>query len=184
MEQRPSPASLRSAPSPASGRGEAGGLTEVSSPLPQAGEGGAKRRVRGYGKKPDATIKARSLRKASTEPEQRLWRYLRNRHLDGHRFSRQYPIGPYFADFVCREAWLVVELDGSQHAESRRDIERDRFINVAGYSVLRFWNEDVTENLDGVMQVLRAVLDGNPSPGWRYAPATLSRRAGEGKSGE
>jgi len=153
----------------------------ASSPLPHAGEGGAKRRVRDYGKRPDSTPKSRSLRKATTEAERLLWSHLRNRNFDGFKFSRQYSIGPYFADFVCREASLVVEVDGGQHSDSEYDAARDGFMNIAGYSVLRFWNSDVVGNLEGTLTALRLVLEGSPSPGLRYAPATLSRDAGEGK---
>ena len=152
-----------------------------SSPLPLAGEGGAQRRVRAEGRRADSTVKARKLRQTSTDPEQILWAHLRNRHLGGYRFVRRYPIGPYFADFVCRESRLVVELDGGQHSDSNRDVIRDRWINNAGYSVLRYWNNDVTRNLSGVIETLLLVLDGRPSPGLRFAPATLSRDAGEGK---
>jgi very-short-patch-repair endonuclease len=137
--------------------------------------------VRAVGRKVDSTRKARQLRRDSTDPEQLFWAFVRNKHLGGFRFVRQYPIGPYFADFVCREAWLVVELDGSQHADSRRDLARDRWMNEAGYSELRLWNSEVIENLEGVLQAVQAILEGNPSPGLRYAPATLSRHAGEGK---
>src|SRR5437868_2762944 len=93
----------------------------TSSPLPLAGEGGAQRRVRAEGKKADAAVKARKLRRTSTEPERLLWAQLRNRHLGGHRFVRQHPIGPVFADFACREQKLVVKLDGGQHSDSADD---------------------------------------------------------------
>ncbi len=181
MELGPSPVSLRSTPSPASGRGEEGAEPAAASPLPRAGEGGAKRRVRGVGKAPDATKRSRALRSLSTEAERLLWAHLRNRHVDGYKFIRQHPVGPFFADFACREARLIVEVDGGQHSGSLRDAARDRFPNTAGYSVLRFWNTDVTRNLWGTLQVLRDVLAGIPSPGVRFAPATLSRTAGEGK---
>jgi very-short-patch-repair endonuclease len=127
------------------------------------------------GRKADSTIKARKLRRDGTESERLLWAHLRNRHLGGFRFVRQYPIGPYFADFACREAMLVVEVDGGQHSASARDVARDRFMNEAGYAVLRYWNTDVTRNLSGVLETLLLVLQGRPSPGLRYAPATLSR---------
>ncbi|MDB5506223.1 MAG: putative methylase [Devosia sp.] len=69
---------------------------------------------------------------------------------------------------------LVIEVDGSQHAESHRDIIRDRFLNNAGYSVLRFWNNEVMLNLNGVLEATELTLGGHPSPDLRYAPATLS----------
>jgi very-short-patch-repair endonuclease len=155
----------------------------TSSPLPPAGEGGAKRRVRADGRKADSTVKARKLRVASTDAERILWVHLRNRHLGGYRFVRQYPIGPYFADFACRDAMLVVEVDGGQHSDSSSDIARDRLFNEVGYGVLRYWNTDVTRNLNGVLETLLLTLEGRPSPGLRFAPATLSRHAGEGKNG-
>ena len=151
-------------------------------PLPLAGEGGAQRRVRAEGKKAAAAVKARKLRRTSTEPERLLWAHLRNRHLGGHRFVRQHPVGPYFADFLCREQKLVIELDGGQHSDSAYDTARDRFLNRAGYSVLRYWNNDVARNLSGVLETLQLVLEGRPSPGLRFAPATFSRDAGEGKN--
>ena len=90
-------------------------------------------------RRPGATQKARVLRQNETEAEYRLWGHLRNRLLNGHKFSRQVPLGRYVADFVCRERHLIVELDGSQHADSQHDIIRTRWLNEQGYSVLRFW---------------------------------------------
>jgi very-short-patch-repair endonuclease len=97
---------------------------------------------------------------------------LRNRQLDGFKFTRQYAIGPYFADFVCRDAWLVVELDGSQHAESKHDERRDRYLNETGYSVLRFGNVDALKSTDGVLEVIHMALIGNPHPDAIFKPAT------------
>ena len=84
------------------------------------------------------------------------------------------PIGPYIADFACPETALVVELDGGQHAENAADEKRTAFLNVEGYSVLRFWNNEVLENRDGVLSTILSVIDGTPSPDLRFAPATLS----------
>lgn len=126
------------------------------------------------GKRKTGTSRARLLRKQATNAENRLWYVLRNRNLDGLKFVRQMPIGRYFADFACREAALIVELDGSQHAESDRDIQRTSFLLGQGYSVLRFWNNDVLRNRDGVLESIRAVIAGTPSPDLRYAQATLS----------
>ena len=103
-----------------------------------------------------------------------MWSHLRNRQLHGLKFVRQFAIGPYFVDFACREAMLVVEIDGGQHAETQRDARRTRYLNEQGYSVLRFWNNEILENLEGCWTALTAVLLGNPSPDWRFAPATLS----------
>ncbi|WP_258600756.1 endonuclease domain-containing protein [Mesorhizobium sp. AR10] len=78
-----------------------------------------------------------------TEAEYRLWGELRGRHLNGYKFVRQVPLGPFIADFVCREKGLIVELDGSQHADSPTDPARTAWLNGRGYAVLRFWNHEV-----------------------------------------
>ncbi|MDR3470771.1 MAG: endonuclease domain-containing protein [Devosia sp.] len=116
---------------------------------------------------------ARSLRTNSTDAERKLWSLLRNRQIAGAKFVRQFPIGPYVADFVCREAALIIEADGGQHDEPS-DRERTAYLNAEGYSVLRFWNNDVLGNPSGVFEAVSDVLGGHPSPDWRYAPATLS----------
>ncbi|KQX38978.1 hypothetical protein ASD04_08130 [Devosia sp. Root436] len=104
----------------------------------------------------------------------RLWKTLRGRQLDGHKFVRQLAIGPYIADFVCREAALIVEVDGGQHSENVNDARRTAYLNAEGYSVLRFWNNEVLDSADGVWQALLTTLTLNPSPDLRFAPATLS----------
>ncbi|HEY0854310.1 MAG TPA: DUF559 domain-containing protein [Devosia sp.] len=127
--------------------------------------------------RPAAAIpRARKLRVQMTDAERRFWNLVRNRSFDGLKFVRQYPVGPFIADFACRERKLIVELDGSQHvAEATYDERRTIFINSEGYSVLRFWNNEVLTELAGVHQMLQAVLAGyEPSPGWRFSPATLS----------
>jgi very-short-patch-repair endonuclease len=92
---------------------------------------------------------ARRLRRDSTDAERRLWHRLRSRSLFGLKFVRQEPIGPYVVDFICREQRLIVELDGGQHADSKSDVVRDQWLAEHGYRVLRFWNNDVTGNIDG-----------------------------------
>jgi very-short-patch-repair endonuclease len=114
------------------------------------------------------------LRQDSTPAENRLWYVLRNRGLAGRKFVRQVPIGPYIADFVCREIGLVVELDGGQHATSTSDEVRTAYLNAQGYSVLRFWNNEVLENRDGVLSAIQSIFDSSPSSDLRFAPATLS----------
>ena len=89
-----------------------------------------------------------------------LWLELKNRKLGGYRFTRQLPIGPYFADFACRERWLVVEVDGSQHADNTYDRRRDEFMRTQGYSILRFWNTDVLKHRASVCETILAALDG------------------------
>lgn len=106
-----------------------------------------------------------------------MWRELRNRLLNGYRFNRQVRIGSYIVDFACRSRSLVVELDGSQHAESRRDDVRTAALNEAGYSVLRFWNDEIVFERQAALETILAVLDGritSPSPGLRFAPADVS----------
>src|SRR5580658_7965401 len=102
------------------------------------------------------TLLARRLRKTSTRAEQKLWRYLRSRSLGGFKFVRQEPVGPYVADFVCREKRLVIEVDGGQHATSRRDSVRDHWLAEQRYRVLRFWNNDVLKNIEGVWDTIFA----------------------------
>ncbi|MEO5322580.1 endonuclease domain-containing protein [Mesorhizobium sp. CC13] len=109
------------------------------------------------------TARARKLRQGGNRAEALLWLELKNRKLGGHRFTRQLPIGPYFADFACREKWLVVEVDGSQHAESSRDRIRDNFMQSQGYSVLRFWNTDVLKLRSAVCETILAALSGRLS---------------------
>lgn len=106
------------------------------------------------------TSRARSLRKVDNDAEGNLWSELRNRQLNGFKFVRQLPIGPYFADFACRDQNLVVEIDGSQHAESLRDAVRNRHMVAEGWSVVRFWNTDVLRDMPSVLETIVAILDG------------------------
>ena len=99
--------------------------------------------------------RSRSLRQNMTEAERRVWQILRSRQIEDYRFRRQVPIGRYIADFECHEAPLIVEIDGGQHDRSSpREAERSGFLQNEGYSVLRFWNNEVLENLDGVHQTI------------------------------
>lgn len=120
------------------------------------------------------TTRPRQLRRNATDAENRLWYVLRNRGLGGQKFVRQFPVGPYIADFACREAALIVELDGGQHADNAKDLSRTTYLNAEGYGVLRFWNNEVLQNRDGVLWAIKTVIDGAPSPDLRFAPATLS----------
>jgi len=115
----------------------------------------------------DVLNRARQLRRAMTDAERRLWSVLRDHQLDGRRFRRQAPIGPYIVDFVCHEALLVVEVDGSQHGEQpglAHDTVRDGWLAARGYRVLRFWNNDVLSNIDGVAEVLLSALRAAAEP--------------------
>jgi very-short-patch-repair endonuclease len=103
---------------------------------------------------------ARRLRVNQTDAETVLWNRIRNRQIDGHKFVRQKPISGYLCDFVCRERLLIIEVDGGQHNESATDAIRDRRLAEDGYRVLRFWNNDVLGNLEGVLTTIQAELLG------------------------
>ena len=101
---------------------------------------------------------ARRLRVNQTDAETVLWNRIRNRQIDGHKFVRQEPIGGYVCDFVCREKFLVIEVDGGQHNESAADAIRDQRSIADGYHVLRFWNNDVLGNIEGVLATIQSKL--------------------------
>ena len=100
------------------------------------------------------------MHRDGTKEEALLWIELKARRLDGFHFTRQFPIGRYFVDFACRSAALVVELDGSQHANSRSDLVRDETIRSSGFSILRFWNDDVLRHRTAVCETILAALEG------------------------
>ena len=107
--------------------------------------------------------RARSLRSTQTDAEKKLWGYLRNRGLNGHKFTRQTPVGRFIADFLCFEKKLIVEVDGSTHGEVREiryDAERTAYLGAVGYRVFRFYNADVFENLSGVLEGILLRLEG------------------------
>ena len=101
---------------------------------------------------------ARKLRKNMTEAEKLFWYHVRDRQLSGYKFRRQLPVGPYVADFACLETKLIVEIDGGQHNGSLGDIKRDADLNTAGFKVARYWNNDVLNNIDGVLSTLTLTL--------------------------
>jgi len=115
------------------------------------------------GAKLKQTTIARRLRRQPTDAERRLWARLRSRGLHDAKFVRQQPIGPFVVDFVCRESKLVIEVDGGQHAASKSDAVRDRWLKEQGYRVLRFWNHDVLQNIDGVLEVIARALGADAS---------------------
>ncbi|MBU1175157.1 MAG: DUF559 domain-containing protein [Alphaproteobacteria bacterium] len=128
----------------------------TNSPSPLAGEGGARsasgegnaartKKLRGF---------ARHMRRHPTEAERRMWLLLRDRRLSGLKFRRQMPLDSYVVDFASLSARLVVELDGSQHADSERDQVRDAALEALGYEVLRFWNTDVLLRLADVLETI------------------------------
>lgn len=113
------------------------------------------------------TFTARRLRRDETPAEKRLWEQLRNRTLGGNKFVRQSPVGPYVADFLCREQNLVVEVDGATHstpAELEHDRIRTRYLEVQGLRVLRFHNDEIFNGLDEVLIIIRSALTQIPSP--------------------
>ena len=114
------------------------------------------------------TASAKESRNNPTPWERLLWSRLKNSQLDGLKFTRQFPVAGFRGDFACRTAKLIVELDGSQHAAQREaDSERTRRIEAQGYRVIRFWNNELTENLDGVLETILAVARGGgraPTP--------------------
>ncbi len=131
---------------------------------PQAGRGALKR--------------ARGLRKLQSDAEQKLWLALRDRRLHGIKFSRQVPIDRFIADFVCRSAKLIIEVDGGQHDQNAaKDAERTDILSALGYRVVRFWNNDVLSNLDGVMLTILQELGIDPE-------APSPRDSGERAGGE
>jgi len=102
------------------------------------------------------TKTAKSLRKKATRVETILWSQLRAKQFEGLKFRRQQPIDEFIVDFVCFEKKLIIELDGGQHSQAREeDQERDNQLSGKGYTVLRFWNNEVLENLAGVLEVIR-----------------------------
>ena len=125
--------------------------------------------------------KAKRLRRDMTDAERRLWSVLRNSQINGAKFRRQQPIGPFIADFICQERRLIIEADGGQHAESASDARRTAFLETKGYRVLRFWNDDILTNIDGVAQAIAAALaTPHPARALRESP---SPSGGEGSIG-
>ena len=100
----------------------------------------------------DYKKRSRNLRQHQTEAEKKIWGYLRNRQINGLKFYRQYAIEPYICDFVCRDLDIVIEIDGGQHNESEYDQKRDAFLSNEGYRVFRYWNNDVIQNIEGVLE--------------------------------
>ena len=134
---------------------------------------------------------ARRLRKDATDAEKRLWYFLRNRKLQGYRFQRQYVIVPYIVDFVCREYKLIIELDGGHHAAQQEyDKRREQELYSQGFRTLRFWNHDVFQRTEDVLEQILATLIQQKIKRACFSPLPLGeadapklverRRAGEG----
>ena len=119
---------------------------------------------RGVGERAGSLDHAKQLRSNQTEAEQRLWYYLRAKRFMGLKFKRQKPMGPFIADFVCMEHRLVIEADGGQHG-SDADAERDTWFQAAGYTVLRFWNHEILEQTEAVLERIRLAVEAlSPGP--------------------
>ena len=111
----------------------------------------------------DKFKKARNLRREQTEQEKILWSIIRNRQFYGLKFKRQVPVGVYIADFCCNEKKLIIELDGGQHNEPNNikyDKNRTKFLENEGYKIIRFWNNDINDNLEGVYTKLKQEIFG------------------------
>lgn len=121
-------------------------------------------------------MRAKGLRRVMTDAEKRLWYHLRAHRFLGMKFKRQKPIGPYIVDFACPTFKLIIEIDGGQHSEETEyDRRRDIWLSKHGYTVLRFWNNEVAENMEGVLErIAAAAMHDAPSP-----PSPLPQ-AGEG----
>jgi len=103
---------------------------------------------------------ARTLRKNMTDAENRMWYDLRNRRLNGYKFVRQYAIGNYIVDFICREKNLIIEVDGGQHMDAiEYDEQRSNYLKSRGYQVFRVWNNDVFNNIQGVMEGILNLIE-------------------------
>jgi very-short-patch-repair endonuclease len=134
---------------------------------------------------PDERVRA--LRVTMTDAERRLWHALRDRRLSGYKFRRQRPIGPFIVDFICIARRLIVEADGGQHADSEYDRRRTAWLEACGWQVIRFWNNDILQNTEGVQQMILEALEA-PSPSRSFAklrsgPLPLPQ-AGEGLSAD
>jgi very-short-patch-repair endonuclease len=147
------------------GLGGAAFLKRAGSPGPSPGRSLRSRPaspVKGEGESAPSdrvlVTRARALRSRMTNAERKLWYALRDRRFAGFKFRRQVPVGPFIADFICFSERLVIEVDVGQHADSPQDRRRDRWFRVNNFRVLRFWNNEVLSNLEGVMTLLAAEL--------------------------
>src|SRR5437667_12872535 len=102
---------------------------------------------------------ARRLRQTSTDAERRMWSALRNRRLSRYKFRRQHPIGDFIVDFACAEHCLIIEVDGGHHADSPTDMRRAAWLEGQGWTVIRFWNNEVLANISGVIDTVLRILE-------------------------
>ena len=136
--------------------------------------------------KPEQRAFATAMRSSPKDAERKLWQFLRGDQLEGVRFRRQFTIGRYVVDFVSFEHRLIIEVDGGQHAESAHDKERDAWLATQGFRILRFWNNDVMANMEGVFEVIGQAMRSpppQPSPvkgegAMQDSPATVGDHGG------
>lgn len=154
-------------PNPSPARGEALEAAQPGS-SPLAGEEGARRAAVGRrGGRPDLLPLAKRMRREPTDAERKLWSILRGKRLLGWKFKRQQQIDVFIADFVCFSARLIIEADGSQHAECAADARRTAHLEQQGFRILRLWNRDILTNPEGVATAVLAALETplpDPSP--------------------
>jgi very-short-patch-repair endonuclease len=166
---------LSPTPPPLKGGGAIRALRPQSAPPPSAGEGQpARSGGRERGRKKVLRERAKSMRSEPTPAEHRLWRILRAKRLAGFKFKRQLPVDCYIVDFVCLERRLIIEADGGQHSESTYDEKRDSHLLGQGFRVLRFWNDDIFNNEEGVVtSILNALTAPLPARLQRAVPPPL-----------
>jgi len=126
---------------------------------PPAGEDEGEGVTMTKNKRDKSVVRAKELRRRSTEAEKIIWKHLRSKQMCGIKFRRQQPIGDYIVDFVCFEKHAIIEIDGGQHSlNSLGDRKRDKWLKSQGYRVLRFWNNDIMQNLEGVLEIIRSYV--------------------------
>jgi very-short-patch-repair endonuclease len=141
------------------------GRLAMPSPSPLAGEGKPSRSDgRERERRRILRNRAREMRSNPTEAEHRLWQILRAKRFAGYKFRRQLPIDFYIVDFICLSERLIIELDGSQHADSAHDAKRDAYLRSQGFRIIRVWNNDLFTNEEGVGELIASALLAAPSP--------------------
>lgn len=158
-------------------------------PSPLAGEGGARSRSEwegegAYPTRETLLARAKWMRANPTEAERHLWSMLRDRRLAAFKFKRQQIIEPYIVDFICLRRRLIIEADGSQHADNKDDVRRDSFLRGQGFQVLRFWNNQVLIEAGAVADAIHAALSPpHPPKPAAWAPPSPARGEGLDKTG-
>ena len=154
-------------------------LSPKPAPPPFAGEG-QPRSGRERGPKQVLRDRAKQMRSSRTPAEHRLWQILRAKQFAGYKFKRQLPIDHYIVDFACPRQRLIIEADGGQHGENPSDARRDAYLRAQGFRVLRFWNNDIFNNEEGV---LTSILDALQAPLPRSPAASFPSPAEGGRGG-